>query len=480
MVVGNSARFTVDLYSYIRHAAPEPGIIYHYSNFFTPADLRSTTVRYTLEATARKLPTDLNQTDWPSVAPYSWVQVDVPSPVVGWLVPTTKSKDLYHGARNDQLTSGLYPFSRAQINESFPLYLNTGMALPRYDCWFQICTHKAAKSAVSTDLGKQFILDILPATLDDFVGWSQLGPQIDPDGDGLVAAVDPDQTKWDSDGDGLPDGVEYEYGSKRGYGFNPHKADADNDGLNDAAETRYGTDPRKADSDDFLPDPADTDAGDTTGDLLGWSLEVCVDNGNPPTPPPTPTATATPEPAPVNGMPVAPPPTATESTPVAISTVCVLTADDYEEDDTSASAASFDLANQNNGVRTFDSLIDSDWITFTAFANLRYTFAVNLMSGNDGVTLALYDVDGLTHLVSAENQVSFTPTADGLYYLRAKSAAGMVSPCNVSYSIGVSVINPNATPVPTAEGTPVRNRYRNSVSSCGVRPAVNRYCSTPP
>lgn len=43
------------------------------------------------------------------------------------------------------------------------------MALPRYDCWFQICVHKAARSSVSTDLGKSFILDILPATLGEFV-----------------------------------------------------------------------------------------------------------------------------------------------------------------------------------------------------------------------------------------------------------------------------------------------------------------------
>ncbi len=119
------------------------------------------------------------------------------------------------------------------------------MALPRYDCWFQICVHKAARSSVSTDLGKSFILDILPATLGEFVTWSQLGPQIDPDGDGLGKTVDPDQTKYDTDGDGVPDKIEYEYGVVRGYGFSPTQADADGDGLNDAAEMRYATNPRK-------------------------------------------------------------------------------------------------------------------------------------------------------------------------------------------------------------------------------------------
>ena len=61
----------------------------------------------------------------------------------------------------------------------------------RYDCWFQVCTHKSAKSSISTDLGKQFILDILPATLDEFVNWSQLGPQADRDGDGVSVQIDP-------------------------------------------------------------------------------------------------------------------------------------------------------------------------------------------------------------------------------------------------------------------------------------------------
>ncbi len=36
LVVGNSVRFVIDLFTYVRHAAPEPGIVYHYPEFFTP------------------------------------------------------------------------------------------------------------------------------------------------------------------------------------------------------------------------------------------------------------------------------------------------------------------------------------------------------------------------------------------------------------------------------------------------------------
>ena len=189
--------------------------MYHYPEFFTAEDLRSTSVSYTLENVERKLKPELNQTSWADVIGYGWVEAEVPSPVVGWLVPTTKSKNLYQGARNDRLTSGVYPFDSAKINQAFPLFLNTGLALPRYDCWFQVCVHKAAKSSVSTDLGKQFILDILPATLDEFVNWSQLGPQMDRDGDGVSVGIDPNDAKWDTDGDGLPDGVELKKASIR-------------------------------------------------------------------------------------------------------------------------------------------------------------------------------------------------------------------------------------------------------------------------
>ncbi|MBI1293418.1 hypothetical protein GC175_00485 [bacterium] len=247
--VGNSVRFEVDLFTYVRHAVPEPGIIYHYDNFFTAEDLASTTVKYSLDNAERKLKVDLNQTYWPNVTAYGWVETSVPSPVVGWLVPTVQSKDLFRSSRTDTLTSGVYEFSTARINQILPLYLNTGLALPRYDCWFQICKHKAAKSSVSTDLGKSFILDILPNTLDEFMTWSALGPQIDADGDGLNRQIDPNPAKWDTDGDGVPDGVEYKYGIERGYGFDPRVADADNDGLNDALEIRYETNPRKADTD---------------------------------------------------------------------------------------------------------------------------------------------------------------------------------------------------------------------------------------
>src|SRR5262249_14260751 len=66
------------------------------------------------------------------------------------------------------------------------------------------------------------------------------------------AIVDPDDTKFDTDGDGVPDGTERQIGS------DPRKADTDGDGLSDGAELASGSDPLRSDSDgDGLSDSAE-------------------------------------------------------------------------------------------------------------------------------------------------------------------------------------------------------------------------------
>jgi hypothetical protein len=148
----------------------------------------------------------------------------VPSPAVGWLVPTTKSKNMWRAGLVQTANSRVYEFTAPQINQTFPLWLNIGMALPRYDCWVSVCKHKTMQSPTSVDLGEQFVLDILPASVDGLYWWNQLGAQIDHDGDGIPRSQDPNDTKWDTDGDGVPDKREIEYGSS------PTHADRDGDG----------------------------------------------------------------------------------------------------------------------------------------------------------------------------------------------------------------------------------------------------------
>lgn len=64
----------------------------------------------------------------------------------------------------------------------------------------------------------------------------------------------------DSDGDGLPDEQEYEYGTFR------HDEDSDDDGIIDGREVELGTDPTEADTDgDRLTDYAEVEGDGLTG-----------------------------------------------------------------------------------------------------------------------------------------------------------------------------------------------------------------------
>lgn len=204
--------------------------------------------------------------------------------------------------------------------------------------------------------------------------------------------------------------------------------------------------------DNGLTDPNDSDAPDTTGDLFNWSLEVCVDNGQPPAPTPTPTATPTPAPQPVAGTPIPTAALTPTPTPTPAPTSCVLSVDTFEDDDTPATASAFDQPNLTSRSRTFDTAVDADWMTFTTIAGRQYTFSAIAVGGDAAVTLAIYESDGITLIATGENQVSFTAAAAGNYLLRAKSGIGIANPCSVSYTVGLEVANPNATPVPDPAG----------------------------
>ena len=245
LVAGNQIRFSADLFTFIRHAAPKPSVVYHYGSFFTPEDLTSSTLIYNLGNQKLSLKPERFQmsNQWGGVRPYAEVTAVVPTPGIGWLIPSDQSKTLWQGGKVQTITSPYYDMAAPQINQKFPLWLNTGLALPQYNCWFSVCSHATMQAPSSTDLSNHFVLDVLPATLDAFYLWDQLGPQADHDGDGVPRAQDPNDLDWDSDNDGLPDMAEIENGSS------PTLADKDGDGLNDAQEARYGTDPNVADSD---------------------------------------------------------------------------------------------------------------------------------------------------------------------------------------------------------------------------------------
>lgn len=142
--------------------------------------------------------------------------------------------------------------------------------------------------------GDGFVVELPHAALPG--DWSRsmfftLGFDIDTDRDGLSDAFERLVSgtldgQWDSDGDELPDGWEYEHGldPNVGEGEDGANGDPDGDGLVNGLEYANGTDPQLADSDgDGLDDRIETLIGtnpnlrDTDGD--GFEDGVEVENG---------------------------------------------------------------------------------------------------------------------------------------------------------------------------------------------------------
>ena len=187
------------------------------------------------------------------------------------------------------------------------LYLSEAYAIPDQVCWaFAGCDIKTKRDTNHYDLGSDLRYDVLPATLSGFyqlaptndgwvLAWGQagdlkFGPLQDADGDGLVWLEDLDDSKWDTDGDGLSDAYEIQTHS------NPLAVDSDNDGLSDLEEVRNQTDPNSADSDgDGLYDCQEifhqvTVVGDSTARAAcgepgtwsgGWHVVYGTANGGP-------------------------------------------------------------------------------------------------------------------------------------------------------------------------------------------------------
>ena len=211
----------------------------------------------------------------------------------------------------NQSANGSYKLEMAGVNRSIPLYSNYSYAIPvmrcilTYICGIVQLDGKNGGPAIETGF------DVFPKTVDEFIGWMWLTGDpgsvnesttvldgrypfpLDADGDGLVAARrggnDPDDTKWDTDSDGLSDYFEMNAGQMAGGGFfDPTRADSENDGLSDFMELRWGSNPRRADTDsDGLTDVQEVDGFDfyyywkSAGD--NKKIHVSTDPTNPDT-----------------------------------------------------------------------------------------------------------------------------------------------------------------------------------------------------
>ena len=170
----------------------------------------------------------------------------------------------WHGSATHTATPRqVITLDKAGLNQATNAYLSESFINPGVVCWgfiLQGCERQDYKDTFHTNLGDDFIFDVLPATLDDFtaltlvsdnsyrLGWDSRFPTLyDADGDGLISqakgGADPNDSLWDTDGDGLSDYWELSNG------YDAEDADYDNDNLSDYWEEFYGTDAYAADSD---------------------------------------------------------------------------------------------------------------------------------------------------------------------------------------------------------------------------------------
>ena len=177
-------------------------------------------------------------------------------------------------------------------------YLVESFVVQYQGCWAGVhegrCKLYDVRKSIPIHVGANQVFDILPDTIAEFAEWNWLGfgnlvtqtltlaPIVLPndfDNDRLVQGIDPNDTLWDSDGDGLGDYYE------RTKSLDPAEADSDGDGLNDADEIREGTDPKKADTDgDGLNDYIETVEGWLIaydgGQTRVWSNPILADADN--------------------------------------------------------------------------------------------------------------------------------------------------------------------------------------------------------
>ena len=261
-VAGNSATISLPVDTTVTHTSPSAWQMTFYTWLYSRENIRSADFEYGISA-----PDEATQPA--ATGPGSWDSVTVAS---NWAL-----KDLYRATKSETIeidAADVVTFDTAGLNQSFPYSLNSAYTLPTYECWtvpgpppffvVPVCYTGTIDDTTSSDLSP-LVYDVLPATLSEFLttttttrgevklAWDPaFEPIKDSDGDGLLAAryggFDPDDTKIDTDGDGLTDRRELELRAA-GIAVSPFSADSDVDGLSDFYEVLYGTDPAVADTD---------------------------------------------------------------------------------------------------------------------------------------------------------------------------------------------------------------------------------------
>jgi len=261
------------------------GAAYRYQ--YNDKNLRSSTFEYRLDTAETDFHDDLDR----GTLSGQWAYEDGDGPEWGDVGHTWRAGEPVYITRSPYVADAV-ALRHAGVNQPTELYLSEAFAIPSQNCILGVCTIWTERATRHYDLSESIKLDIFPASLDEFYAldcdargcrqaWGQSGdlklPTLrDADSDGLPFGADPNDTLWDSDGDGLSDLFERQIGS------NPDSGDSDGDGLGDYEEVRTGTSASRPDTDgDGLMDGEEVlhrDAFDQDGDgdkaewVGGWSF----------------------------------------------------------------------------------------------------------------------------------------------------------------------------------------------------------------
>ena len=247
---GNQVSFAAPVRTTLYNKVPGGGAIVKYDSFFSAFNLRSATVTYRLAGDGVSAPSAVRSamsSAWQDVQSFRSKRYRI------WYGPWPDSNTInFHTGYAEQTIASPWQTLSKGLDRQIPLYFYMGYAVPGYECWADYCSDITLRGDTKTFLGDSLYLDVFPATLDEFysLAWdSRFRPQMDHDGDGLLAAgagsggLDPNDATYDADGDGLPDGSEVRLGTSNSL------ADTDGDGLNDYREAILGTDPTRSDTD---------------------------------------------------------------------------------------------------------------------------------------------------------------------------------------------------------------------------------------
>ena len=256
-IASNAITFTVPVTTNIVHKNPDNwNVVFDIPYYYDLPTFTSTTFSYTLSFAKAAFEVDQFQmmNEWTIVSAVATTDYGIP-----WQKLTATA---YH----EPTITDLY--LSPGINRAIDYWFNMAYALPAYECWtvvyIPVCKLETERGGDPSFVnGPSY--DIFPDTVGEFfattnsagggqrLAWDAYFPTLwDADGDGLVttalAGIDPDDTKPDTDFDGLSDRFELEQ-RMAGVRLAADQWDTDGDGLTDAQEIQYGTNPANADTD---------------------------------------------------------------------------------------------------------------------------------------------------------------------------------------------------------------------------------------